>query len=43
MLNDLGRSSAAAGGRDTSASEVIASGPRAASSSTSVASSIERA
>ena len=33
----------AAGGRDSSASEVIDSGPRAADSSTSVASSPERA
>ena len=37
------RSSAAAGGRDSSASEVIARWPRAASSRTSVASSSERA
>ena len=36
-------SEACAGGRDSSASEVISSGPRAASSSTSVASSAERA
>jgi hypothetical protein len=34
---------AAAGGRDSSASDVIVSGPRAASSSTSPASSAERA
>ena len=38
-----GSSPVAAGGRDSSASEVIASAPRAASSSTSVASSCERA
>ena len=36
-------SEACAGGRDSSASEVISSGPWAASSSTSVASSAERA
>ena len=38
-----GSSPVAAGGRDSSASEVIASRPRAAASSTSVASSSERA
>ena len=43
MTAQCGSSPVAAGGRDSSASEVIASAPRAASSSTSVASSAERA
>ena len=41
-LRQWGSSPVEAGGRDSSASEVIASVPRAASSSTSVASSAER-
>ncbi len=43
VLAQCASSEACAGGRDSSASEVISSGPWAASSSTSVASSAERA